>query len=74
MDIKQLLEEIYKIKTKYPMITIEELKHLKLLSQILSVECHNFLYDLGKLDKEMGSGDTIVTGKQIGRASCRERV
>lgn len=60
MDIKQLLEEIHKIKLKYPMITIEELKQLKTLSKMLSVECGNFLYDIGKADLKLVWGDTLA--------------
>lgn len=60
MDIKQLLEEIDKLKTKYPFITIEELKQLKLLSKMLAVQCDNFLYDLGVTDKKMACGDAIA--------------
>lgn len=48
MELSELFKRMRELTAKYPALTKEETAELKKLSQTLSVECSNALYDWDK--------------------------
>ena len=48
MDIEQVFKRVNELTGKFPNLTKEDFKELKLLTRNLSAECADILYDWGK--------------------------